>query len=244
LPIRWKNPDVNNDGKVDIMDYLTVAGHFYEADGYDLNYDGIVDIDDVLFVGAHFGETRPPDEELPPLPDVYTLSFTLRKLSWFSQSAFETVVDSLLVAPAQVVCAALGYNYVGRDIFYRKTTVEVCVRFQKFASPSPPAAAVWAAIVIGGLIAVGVILIAVAWIYQARVEEQKTVSDAETKAKLAEELEKGLITKEQYEALMGKLLEEDGKQGDMWGTITQALPLLIGLAVVGAVVGLMPRRRD
>jgi len=52
--------DVNEDGKVDILDLVLVGRYFGESSPAnpraDVNQDGIVDIVDLTLIGVHFGE--------------------------------------------------------------------------------------------------------------------------------------------------------------------------------------------
>ena len=64
LPAPW---DVNNDGTVNILDLVSVAGQFGQSgddlDG-DVNDDGTVNILDLVTVAGHFGETVPAAPEI------------------------------------------------------------------------------------------------------------------------------------------------------------------------------------
>lgn len=57
--------DVNNDGRVDILDLVVVSRHFGEAiitlldPNPDVNRDGTVSILDIVLVGQHYGEVHP-----------------------------------------------------------------------------------------------------------------------------------------------------------------------------------------
>jgi len=63
------SPQPSPDGRVDIWDFLTAAGHFgcsYPWDHptwdpiADVNRDGIIDLDDVMEIGVRFGDPWPP----------------------------------------------------------------------------------------------------------------------------------------------------------------------------------------
>mgnify|MGYP001596860396 FL=1 len=115
------------------------------------------------------------------------------------------------------------------------------------------------AFIIGLVIAFGILLYFVEY-HKVVLKTQQTQAIAEIKAsdteiinQLNEEVAKGIITPEQRDAKLKQLypnglpdLSKSTTQGsdNILGQITGAIPALVGLAVLGAVISILPRRRD
>jgi len=135
-----------------------------------------------------------PESPAPP-PEGWTHKLVMYyyRLPWTNYSSAKAWFENVVIPIVNAFEWFLGYDYLGYSFDWEGMT---CTAFyRQKGSPAIPLAAIYAAIAVIGLIAIGIIILGLAWL-------RGTITEAETKATKADLLREGKITQEQYTELM------------------------------------------